>query len=80
MVSLTPFCSWVCLILVIYIIVVLMKTVPRERIIVGPLNGCGIHFCLSERLWCGFQTPNPLETNEGDALECIEYCVLQNQV
>ena len=57
-----------------------MKTVPRERIIVGPLNGCGIHFCLSERLWYGFQTPNLLETNQEDAPECIEYCVLRDEV
>ena len=64
----------------LYYYTVLMKTVPREWIIVGPLDGCGIHFCLSEHLWCGFQTPNPLKTNEGDTPECISYCVLQDEV
>lgn len=81
MVSLILFYSLVLSSFRIYIIIiVLMETVPRERIIVGPLNRAGIHFCLSSRLWHGFQTPNPLEINDGDAPECIEYCVLQDEV
>ncbi|KAJ2923360.1 hypothetical protein H1R20_g13730, partial [Candolleomyces eurysporus] len=47
---------------------------PVDGPVIGPLNSHGHHYCLSQQLWHGLQTPDLDEDRDLDPPDCEEWC------